>query len=179
MEKQENQTDAKGTPKQGTPNHYEDITKRYTLDPERERKRAWLNRYRESFAEQRRMMEQLEEARARSTSICVSLNPAKAAPTNAHSDRVADSVQRITALEKKLRAEQCRGQDIATEIINVLYDQPQLTLNQIRVLVCQYIDGMNCAQTADKVGLSPESIPNYRRAALTALTIPEDYSDED
>ena len=148
-------------------------------NPENERKRAWLNRYRESLAEQHRMMEQLEEARARSTSICVSLNPGRSSPTGTHSDRTADSVQRITALEKKLLDEQCRGQDIATEIINVLYDQPQLTLNQIRVLVCQYIDGMNCAQTADKVGLSVQSIANYRRTALAALTIPEDYSDED
>ena len=148
-------------------------------DPEIERKRAWLNRYRESLAEQRRMMEQLEEARDRSTSICVSLNPGRSAPTGTHSDRTADSVQRITALEKKLQDEQRRGQDIATEIINVLYDQPQLTLNQIRVLCCQYIDGMNCAQTADKVGLSPCNVPNYRRTALAALTIPEEYSNED
>lgn len=115
-------------------------------NPEIERKRAWLNRYRESLAEQRRIAEQLEEARDRSTSICVSLNPAKAAPTNAHSDRVADSVQRITTLEKKLQDEQQRGQNIATEIINALYDQRQLTLNQIRVLCCQYIDGLSGCQ---------------------------------
>ena len=138
-------------------------------DPERERKRAWLNRYRDSLAEQRRIAERLAEVRSRSTSICVSLNP-----TNAHSDRVADSVQRITTLEKKLQDEQQRGQNIATEIINALYDQRQLTLNQIRVLCCQYIDGLNCAQTADKVGLSPTSISGYRRTALAALTIPED-----
>ena len=48
-------------------------------DPERERKRAWLNRYRESLAEQRRIAERLAEVRSCSTSICVSLNPAKAA----------------------------------------------------------------------------------------------------
>ena len=46
-------------------------------NPEIERKRAWLNRYRESLAEQRRIAEQLEEARDRSTSICVSLNPGR------------------------------------------------------------------------------------------------------
>lgn len=46
-------------------------------NPETERKRAWLNRYRESLAEQRRIAEQLEEARDRSTSICVSLNPSR------------------------------------------------------------------------------------------------------
>ena len=91
-------------------------------DPERERKRAWLNRYRESLAEQRRLAEQLAEVRSLSTSICVSLNPAKAAPTNAHSDRVADSVQRITALERKLQDEQQRGQDIATQIIDTVYN---------------------------------------------------------
>ena len=38
-------------------------------NPEIERKRAWLNRYRESLAEQRRIAEQLEEARDRSTSV--------------------------------------------------------------------------------------------------------------
>ncbi len=142
-------------------------------DPETERKRAWLNRYRESLAEQRRIAEQLEEARDRSTSICVSLNPSRSSPTGTHSDRVADSVQRITALEKKLYEEQCRGQDIAAEIINVVYGQSKLTLNHMRVLCCQYIDGMNCAQTAAKVGLSPTSIPNYRRTALAALELPE------
>lgn len=173
MEKQRNQTGTKGAPKQGTPNHYEDITKRYTLDPERERKRAWLNRYRESLAEQRRIAEQLEEARDRSTSICVNLNPAKAAPTNTHSDRVADSVQCIAALEKKLQDEQQRGQDIAVEIINVLYDQRQLTLNQIRVLCCQYIDGLTVPKTADKIFLSPDTVKNYRIKALAAFELPK------
>lgn len=148
-------------------------------NPENERKRAWLNRFQKSLAEQRRMMEQLEEARDRSTSISVSLNPAGPSPTGTHSDRVAGSVQRITALEKKLQDEQQRGQEIAVEIIDALYNQPQLTLNQVRVLCCQYIDGMNCAQTADKVGISSGSVTNYRRAALAALTIPEDYSNED
>ena len=147
-------------------------------DLERERKRAWLNRYRESLAEQRRIMEQLEEARDRSTSISVSLNPCRSSPTGTHSDRVADSVQRIAALERKLQAEQQCGEEIRVEIINVLYDQPQLTLNQVRVLCCQYIDELNCAQTADNVGLSPTSIPNYRRTALAALIIPEDCTNE-
>lgn len=142
-------------------------------DPERERKRAWLNRYRDSLAEQRRIAEQLEEARSLSTSICVSLNPAKAAPTNAHSDHVADSVQRITALERKLQDEQQRGQNIATEIINALYDQRQLTLNQIRVLCCQYIDGLTVPKTADKIGLSSDTVKNYRIKALAAFVVPE------
>ena len=76
-------------------------------NPEIERKRAWLNRYRDSLAEQRRLAEQLAEVRSLSTSICVNLNPAKAAPTNAHSDRVADSVQRIDELQRKYRDHQC------------------------------------------------------------------------
>lgn len=142
-------------------------------DQERERKRAWLNRYRESIAEQRRIAERLAEVRSRSMSICVSLNPAKAAPTNAHSDRVADSVQRITALEKKLQDEQQRGQNIVTEIINALYDQQQLTLNQIRVLCCQYIDGLTIPETADKIGISPDTVKSYRVKALAAFVIPE------
>ena len=142
-------------------------------NPEIERKRAWLNRYRESLAEQRRIAEQLEEARDRSTSICVSLNPGRSAPTGTHSDRTADSVQRITALEKKLQDEQQCGQNIATEIINVLYDQRQLTLNQIRVLCCQYIDGLTVPETADKIGISPDTVKNYRVKALAAFVIPE------
>lgn len=105
--------------------------------------------------------------------ICVSLNPAKAAPTNAHSDHVADSVQRITALERKLQDEQQRGQNIATEIINALYDQRQLTLNQIRVLCCQYIDGLTVPKTADKIGLSSDTVKNYRIKALAAFVVPE------
>lgn len=142
-------------------------------NPEIERKRAWLNRYRESLTEQRRIAEQLEEARSRSTSICVSLNPGRSAPTGTHSDRTADSVQRIAALEKKLQEEQCRGQDIAVEIINVLYDQRQLTLNQIRVLCCQYIDGLTVPKTADKIFLSPDTVKNYRIKALAAFKLPE------
>lgn len=106
----------------------------------RERKRAWLNRYRESIAEQRRIAEQLEEARSLSTSICVSLNPGRSAPT---------------------------------EIINALYDQRQLTLNQIRVLCCQYIDGLTVPKTADKIGLSPDTVKNYRIKALAAFVVPE------
>ena len=154
MEKQQNQTAAKQS------------------DPERERKRAWLNRYRESLAEQRRTMEQLAEVRSLSTSICVSLNPAKAAPTNAHSDRVADSVQRITALEKKLQDEQCRGQNIATEIINVLYEQ--LPLKYAKVLCCQYIKCLNVSKTADETGLSPDTVVNYRKKAIVDFKVPED-----
>lgn len=142
-------------------------------NPDIERKRTWLNRYRESLAEQRRIAEQLEEARDRSTSICVSLNPGRSAPTGTHSDRTADSVQRITALEKKLQDEQQCGQNIATEIINVLYDQRQLTLNKIRVLCCQYIDGLTVPETADKIGISPDTVKNYRVKALAAFVIPE------
>lgn len=140
-------------------------------DPERERKRAWLNRYRDSLAEQRRLAEQLAEVRSLSTSICVNLNPAKAAPTNAHSDRVADSVQRITALERKLQDEQQRGQDIATEIIGTVYDQLPLML--AKVLVCQYINCLTGPETADKIGLSPDTVKNYRIKALAAFVVPE------
>lgn len=140
-------------------------------DPERERKRAWLNRYRESLAEQRRIAERLAEVRSLSTSICVSLNPAKAAPTNAHSDRVADSVQRITALERKLQDEQQRGQDIATEIIDAVYDQLPLML--AKVLVCQHINCLTVPETADKIGISPDTAKNYRVKALAAFVVPE------
>ena len=140
-------------------------------NPEIERKRAWLNRYRESLAEQRRIAEQLEEARDRSTSICVSLNPGRSAPTGTHSDRTADSVQRITALEKKLQDEQQRGQDIATEIIGTVYDQLPLML--AKVLVRQYINCLTGPETADKIGLSPDTVKNYRIKALAAFVVPE------
>ena len=82
-------------------------------------------------------------------------------------------MQRITALERKLQDEQQRGQNIATEIINVLYDQRQLTLNKIRVLCCQYIDGLTVPETADKIGISPDTVKNYRVKALAAFVIPE------
>ena len=36
-------------------------------NPDIERKRTWLNRYRESLAEQRRIAEQLEEGRGKGT----------------------------------------------------------------------------------------------------------------
>ena len=145
-------------------------------DPETERKRAWLNRYRESLAEQRRIAEQLEEARDRSTSISVSLNPAKSAPTGSHSDRVADSVQRIAALESKLQDEQCRGQNIAVEIIDAAYKLP---IKYAQVLCKQYLDFLTAAQTGDKINLSTATVLHYRSAALAALTIPEDYRNED
>ena len=90
---------------------------------------------------------------------------------NAHSDRVADSVQRITALEKKLQDEQQRGQDIATEIIGTVYDQLPLML--AKVLVRQYINCLTGPETADKIGLSPDTVKNYRIKALAAFVVPE------
>ena len=141
-------------------------------NPENERKRAWLNRYRESLAEQRRIAEQLEEARDRSTSICVSLNPGRSTPTGTHSDRVADSVQRITALEKKLQAEQQRGQEIAVEIINAAFDQ--LPLLQAQALVRQYVNLQTAAETAKALGYKKGTIAHARCEALAALVMPED-----
>jgi len=141
-------------------------------NPENERKRAWLNRYRESLAEQRRIAEQLEEARDRSTSICVSLNPGRSTPTGTHSDRVADSVQRITALEKKLQAEQQRGQEIAVEIINAAFDQ--LPLLQAQALVRQYVNLQTAAETAKALGYKKGTIAHARCEALAALVVPED-----
>lgn len=163
MEKQQNKTTAQKSTKASSKQP----------DPEREHKRAWLNRYQESLAAQRRLVDQLEEARSRSTSICVSLNPAKAAPTNMHTDRVADSAQQIIELERKLQNEQQRGEKIRVEIIGTLFDQQQLTINQINVLCCQYIDGIDCAQTAAKTGLNRSTISGYRHAALTAFELPE------
>lgn len=141
-------------------------------NPENERKRAWLNRYRESLAEQRRIAEQLEEARDRSTSICVSLNPGRSTPTGTHSDRVADSVQRITALEKKLQAEQQRGQEIAVEIINAAFDQ--LPLLQAQALIRQYVNLQTAAETAKALGYKKGTIAHARCEALAALVVPED-----
>ncbi len=141
-------------------------------NPENERKRAWLNRYRESLAEQRRIAEQLEEARDRSTSICVSLNPGRSTPTGTHSDRVADSVQRITALEKKLQAEQQRGQEIAVEIINAAFDQ--LPLLQAQALVRQYVNLQTAAETAKALGYKKGTIAHARCEALAVLVVPED-----
>ena len=46
------------------------------------------------------------------------------------------------------------------------YDQRQLTLNKIRVLCCQYIDGLTVPETADKIGISPDTVKNYRVKAL-------------
>ncbi len=141
-------------------------------NPENERKRAWLNRYRESLAEQRRIAEQLEEARDRSTSICVSLNPGRSTPTGTHSDRVADSVQRIAAAEQRLQAEQERGQDIAVEIINAAFDQ--LPLLQAQALVRQYVNLQTAAETAKALGYKKGTIAHARCEALAALVVPED-----
>ena len=137
-----------------------------------ERKRAWLNRYRESIDRQKHLAETLQELRSRSTSICAPLCAAKSAPTGAHSDRVADSVQRIEEAERRLQAEQTRGQGIAVEIINIAYTQ--LPLKYAQALVGQYIELLTAEQSARKIGIRKGSVMNYRSAALAALELPEE-----
>lgn len=138
-------------------------------NPETERKRAWLNRYRESLNEQQRLFYTLKEIRSRSTSICVSLNPARSAPTGTHSDRVADSTQQIAEVERKLQAEQQRGQDIAAEIITAAFKMPS---QYAQVLCCQYLDCLTADQTARKVGLCAATVLHYRSKALALLEVP-------
>ena len=142
------------------------------LDPETARKKAWLNRYRESVAEQKRLADQLEEERDRATSISAPLCAARSAPTGSHSDRVADSVQRIAAAEQRLQAEQERGQDIAFEIINAAFDQ--LPLLQAQALVRQYVNFQTAAETARELGYKKNTIAQARSKALAALVVPED-----
>lgn len=141
-------------------------------DPETERKRAWLNRYRESIDKQKRLAETLQELRSRSTSICAPLCAAKSAPTGAHSDRVADSVQRIEEAERRLQAEQIRGLEISDEIMNAAFDQ--LPWQYARTLIGQYVKLESAAQTAWKLGLRKTSISQYRKRAVTMLRLPED-----
>lgn len=145
------------------------------LDPETARKKAWLNRYRESVAEQKRLTDQLEEERDRATSISAPLCAARSAPTGSHSDRVADSVQRIAAAEQRLQAEQERGQDIAFEIINAAFDQ--LPLLQAQALVRQYVDLQTAAETAKALGYKKGTIAHARCEALAALVVPEGIPD--
>lgn len=141
------------------------------IDPEKERKRAWLNRYRESLAEQKHLAEALQELRDRSTSISAPLSAARSAPTGTHSDRVADSVQRITDMEQRLQAEQIRGADIAAEIINAAFTQ--LPLLQAQALVRQYVDFQTAAETGKDLGYKKGTIMQARCEALAALELPE------
>lgn len=140
-------------------------------DPETARKRAWLNRYRDSLAAQKRLAEALQELRSRATSIRAPLPGARSASTGLYSDRVADSVQRIADAEQRLLAEQQRGQIIATEIINAVF--AQLPLKYAQVLLCQYIDGMDITQTAQRLNLSASTVPGYRRKAFASLKLSE------
>ena len=141
-------------------------------DPETERKRVWLNRYRESIIKQKRLSETLQELRSRSTSICAPLCSAKSAPTGTHSDRVADNVQRIADAEQRLQAEQLRGLEISSEIVNAAFDQ--LPLQYARALIGQYVDFESAEQTARKIGVRWTSITQYRRRAIIMLKLPED-----
>ena len=140
-------------------------------DPETERKRAWLNRYRESLAEQKHLAEALQELRSRATSISAPMSEARSAPTGSHSDRVADSVQRIADMEQRLYAEQIRGSDIATEIINAAFEQ--LPLLQAQTLVRQYVNLQTVAETSKELGYKKDTIAHNRCAALAALKLPE------
>lgn len=148
------------------------------INPETERKRAWLNRYRESLAEQKRLADRLAELRSRSTSISAPLSGARSAPTGSHSDRVADSVQQIAATEQRLQAEQERGQDIAVEIINAAFEQLQLL--QAQALVRQYVNLQTVAETAEELGYKKNTIAQARCAALAAFVVPEvnDHDEE-
>ena len=138
--------------------------------PENDLKRQWLGRYLDSRRKQERLAEQLKEVRSRATSVSQSWNPTKSSPTNAHSDRVADSVQQIEELERQLREEQERGQAVGSEIIHALYVLP---LESFTALLCQYIDGMNKAEIAREMGKRPNTVSGYIRKGLNLLVLPE------
>lgn len=143
------------------------------LNPETERKRAWLNRYRESLNEQNHIMEQLKEARSRSTSICVSLNPAKSAPTGSHSDRAADSIERILDLQQKLDTEVSRGVELALEIgaaIKNIRDPDQQLILEIFYLS---IKPRTMAQVAYYMDITQRHARRVIAAAFDALDVPE------
>ena len=74
------------------------------LDPEIERKKAWLNRYQDSLRRQARLAFLIEDARDQATSL-QSPGGVRTAPTGVHSDRVANAVQRLDELQRKYIAE--------------------------------------------------------------------------
>lgn len=135
-----------------------------------ELKRAWLRRYLDSLKRQQRIMDQIEEARDRATSIHSALNPVYSAPTGTHSDRVADAVQEITALEKRLQSEQQRGVQAAAEIIAAIFALP---FQSSQVLNYRYIYGMTTAQIAKEMRLVESTIYKYSREGLELLQMPD------
>lgn len=137
---------------------------------ENDLKRQWLGRYLDSRMKQERLAEQLKEVRSRATSISQSWNPAKSSPTNAHSDRVADSVQQIEELERQLREEQERGQAVGSEIIHALYVLP---LESFTALCCRYIDGMKNTEIAHEMDKGLSTVGDYIRKGLNLLVLPE------
>lgn len=68
-----------------------------------------------------------------------------------------------------MQAEQRRGQEIAADIIIAIFKLP---LKYADLLSCIYLEGMNTAQAAKKMGLAAGTAQRYRREALVAFEIP-------
>lgn len=137
---------------------------------DRARKRAWLNRYRESRNRQERILEDIAELRGRSVGVVQSWN-IRSGPTGSHSDHVADIAQKLDQLQRRLDAEAAHGIDIAYEIIHATFE---LSTNEANVLCSTFIDLLDDAAIAQKTGLKKSSISAIRARAITRLVIPED-----
>lgn len=138
------------------------------MDEAKQAKIAWLCRYRESIRQQERINADIAELRGRSVGMVQSWN-IRTGPTGAHSDRVADTAQRIDQLQRALQEEQRRGQDIAADIIIAIYKLP---LKYADILNYAYLEGLNYAQTAQKMDLSAETVKSYKNKALGIFEIP-------
>lgn len=133
-------------------------------------KREWLGRFLASKREQKRLAEQLKEARSRAASISQCWNPVHSTPPGGYSDRTANSVQKISSLENQLAEEQARGSALAAEIMAALSPLP---VKCFEALSFKYIDGLPVYQIAQRMGLKPCTVNRYIRDGLNELIFPE------
>ena len=141
------------------------------LDPETERKKAWLNRYQDSLRRQERLAFLIEDARDQATSL-QSPGGVRTAPTGVHSDRVANAVQRIDTLQREYAAEIERGFLIRAEIQTSLDALPDIL--QTLVLYYRYLQGLKFDSVCREVDRSRATITKLHAEALAALQLPED-----
>ena len=109
-------------------------------------------------------MSQLEEAHSRATSI-------QAAPTGIHSDRVADSVQRIDELQRKYIAEVEQGYQVYDEIQAAIEALPDI--RQTIAVHYHYLQDMKIDFICVKLDLSKSTVAKLLSAALDALEVPD------
>ena len=136
-----------------------------------EQKKEWLYRYQNSQRRQKIILLQIEDARSRATSVQSAPGGVRAAYTGAHSDRVANAVQRLDELQRAYDAEVAQGYQLYAEIQTAIEALPDIM--QTMAVYYRYLQGMKIDLVCVKLERSASTVTKLLAAALDALEVPE------